>query len=90
MSFQPEHVETFLEIFEASKGKIRNFEGCYHLELLNDTTSPNRFFTFSKWESEDHLEIYRHSELFLTTWAATKILFNDKPEAWSTVVASSA
>jgi quinol monooxygenase YgiN len=88
MSFQQEHVDTFLEIFESSKHKIRNFDGCLHLELLNDTAAPNRFFTFSKWESEDHLNKYRQSELFLTTWAATKILFNEKPEAWSSITTS--
>jgi heme-degrading monooxygenase HmoA len=40
-------------------------------------------FTVSIWESEDDLNAYRNSELFENTWAKTKVLFNDKPEAWS-------
>ncbi len=40
-------------------------------------------FTYSHWESEAALETYRHSELFAEVWAATKVLFNAKPEAWS-------
>ncbi len=40
-------------------------------------------FTYSYWESEAHLNTYRHSDLFRETWAKTKVLFADKPEAWS-------
>jgi hypothetical protein len=32
------------------------------------------------------LEAYRSSELFEQTWAETKILFDDRPQAWSTHV----
>ena len=29
------------------------------------------------------LENYRNSALFKNVWAKTKVLFNDKPQAWS-------
>ena len=83
MSFEPARVEDFLEVFHASKQRIRHFEGCSHLELLNDVNDPNIFFTYSYWQSEAHLDSYRHSELFAGVWARTKVLFNAKPEAWS-------
>ena len=84
MTFQPEKVEEFLnEIFIPSKEKIRHFSGCHHLELMRDLNEPNIFMTFSKWESPEALETYRHSELFKSTWAKTKVLFADKPKAWS-------
>ncbi len=83
MSFEPGKEKDFLEVFEASKEKIRAFEGCEHLQLWQDRKESNIFFTYSHWRSEDDLEKYRHSELFRSTWAKTKILFNDKPEAWS-------
>lgn len=86
MTFDPQKVSSFLEVFDASKEMIRNFEGCSHLKLLNDINSPNIFFTYSHWESEAHLDAYRNSELFQTTWARTKILFAAKPEAWSVEV----
>ena len=83
MTFEPSKVNDFLKVFDASKERIRNFEGCSHLKLLNDVSSRNIFFTYSHWESEDHLNTYRDSELFKTTWAQTKVLFAAKPEAWS-------
>lgn len=83
LTFKPESIDSFKNIFEESKEKIRSFEGCKRLELLNDINNPNIFFTYSWWQHPDNLENYRHSELFKSTWAKTKILFNDKPEAWS-------
>ena len=83
MTFIPEKVNDFLEIFNASKHLIRNFEGCSHLELLNDINSPNIFFTYSYWQSENALNNYRNSELFGSVWKKTKILFAAKTEAWS-------
>lgn len=83
MTFMPEKVNDFLEIFHASKHLIRNFEGCSHLELLNDINSPNIFFTYSYWQSENALNNYRDSELFGTVWKKTKVLFAAKTEAWS-------
>jgi heme-degrading monooxygenase HmoA len=83
MTFMPEKVDEFLEIFNASKVLIRNFEGCSQLELLNDINSPNIFFTYSYWQSENHLNNYRNSELFGSVWKRTKPLFIAKTEAWS-------
>ncbi|MBC3759581.1 antibiotic biosynthesis monooxygenase [Hyunsoonleella sp. SJ7] len=83
MSFEPQSIETFLNIFESSKTKIRGFEGCEFLELYRDKTNPNIFFTYSYWNDESDLERYRNSELFKSVWAQTKAVFNAKPEAWS-------
>jgi heme oxygenase (mycobilin-producing) len=83
MSFQPEKVEEFKTIFKDNWKLIAGFSGCRHVELLQDRTHPNVFFTFSIWESEDNLNEYRDSELFAKVWGKTKVLFNDKPQAWS-------
>lgn len=88
LTFTLDKINDFLEIFESSKHFIRAREGCLHLELLQDTTHPYIFFTLSYWGNENALELYRRSELFKTTWAKTKILFGEKPEAWSVCVAS--
>lgn len=80
MTFIPGKENDFLEIFYASKKKIRSFEGCHELKLLQ---AKNIFFTYSRWESEEHLNNYRDSELFVETWKKTKALFAEKPEAWS-------
>jgi len=83
MTFQEDKIEDFLEIFNRSKRLIRGFEGCRHLELLRDKSAQNIILTYSHWLSEEHLNTYRDSELFKTTWAATKALFSDKPVAFS-------
>lgn len=85
MTFRPEEVENFQALFEERKERIRHFEGCTHLELWQDAHNPNVFFTYSYWESEAHLDHYRFSEFFKDTWARTKALFADKPNATSVV-----
>ncbi len=83
MDFDPQKVDDFLTLFETVKGKISTFPGCTYLELCKDAKLDHVYYTFSKWESEDNLEAYRHSELFTDTWAKTKILFGGKPLAYS-------
>lgn len=83
MTFRPEEVDTFRRVFEESKHRIRASEGCLHLELWQDAIQSNVWMTFSQWTSEEALERYRQSELFRSTWARTKILFAEKPLAFS-------
>lgn len=83
MAFEPEKVSDFLSLFEGVSDQIRAFEGCHHLELLRDTTEHHVFYTVSKWTSEPDLEKYRSSDFFVETWTKTKLLFCDKPIAYS-------
>lgn len=83
MSFHPEKVNDFVAIFKENWQQIKGFEGCSHVELLQDQTNPSVFFTYSLWQSQKHLDTYRASDLFARVWGGTKQLFNDKPEAWS-------
>jgi quinol monooxygenase YgiN len=86
MEFKPENIEQFKMLFDRQKEKIRAFEGCEHLELWQDVKNKSTFMTYSYWKSEQDLENYRHSELFKNVWANTKILFSDRPKAWSVQV----
>jgi quinol monooxygenase YgiN len=83
MSFHPEKIEDFKAVFKENWKFIASFEGCSHVELLQDKMHPNTFFTYSIWKDEIYLEKYRNSELFAKVWGKTKILFNDKPHAWT-------
>ena len=83
MTFQEDQVNTFLEVFNQSKSKIRHFEGCTHLTLMQDYHKPNIFTTYSHWEDDQALDNYRHSDLFKSVWKETKKLFDDKPLAFS-------
>ena len=83
MSFLPEKTENFKTIFKDNQHHIKNFDGCSHVELWQDQNNPSLFFTYSLWQSEEHLNRYRQSELFERVWGATKLLFNARPEAWT-------
>jgi len=83
MTFKPEHLETFFEIFETSKPKIEAFPGCEKVDLVQDIHDERVVMTHSIWDDPSSLEAYRNSELFKSTWAKTKVLFDDRPEAWS-------
>ena len=83
MVFQEDKTDAFEAVFDASKEKIRARSGCQYLSLHRDHHSPNVYYTISKWDTQQDLDDYRNSELFKTTWAKTKILFTDKPSAYS-------
>ena len=83
LTFDPAKVNDFIKVFNDTHETIKKFEGCTHLELLNDVTNPNIYFTYSYWEDEKFLNAYRNSDFFKDVWQRTKVLFNDKPQAWS-------
>jgi len=83
LEFKPHLVPDFLSDFEENKTKIRSFEGCEKLNLLQDKSEKNIFFTYSYWKSEMHLDIYRNSVLFKDIWKKTKIKFLNKAKAWT-------
>ncbi|GAB3886928.1 putative quinol monooxygenase [Spirosoma agri] len=83
MTFQEDKLADFQAIFDASKHLIRAFPGNRYLQLLRDPDNPAVRMTYSLWDSAEALENYRHSELFRTTWAATKVLFTERAVAFS-------
>lgn len=83
MNFKATNVPAFVQLFEERMQTIRAFDGCRHLELWQDNTNPNIFFTYSIWESQAHLDHYRFSGFFKDTWGRTKVLFDGRPQAWS-------
>lgn len=83
MQFRKEEREKFLRLFDQRKEKIRGFEGCLHLELLQDINDPCLLWTYSYWQDPQALEAYRQSALFQDTWSKTRSLFAKRAEAWS-------
>lgn len=83
MHFTEAGVEEFLEIFNANKEAIRNFQGCTHLQLLKDAEDENCFTTLSHWNHPDNLENYRKSALFGSVWGRVKTLFSERTQAFS-------
>ena len=83
MTFAPDRLAAFLDLFAEAKPRIAAAPGCRHLELWQDDRYPNVLTTFSRWDSEGALDAYRQSELFRTTWAETKPMFAAPPVARS-------
>ena len=84
MSFDKTNANLFLEIFNEHRNQIRAAEGCTYLELWQtEEEHSTLFFTHSKWDSEEHLNNYRHSDIFKIVWPKTKALFNSQPQAWT-------
>ena len=83
LTFAEKHVQDFINVFDESAHLIRGFDGCQSMILLRDKTNSNVFFTYSIWEDESDLGMYRKSELFGKVWGTIKPYFIAKPEAWS-------
>ena len=83
MQFNIAFIAEFKTTFNAVCPEIAAFKGCDGVQLLQDQTNPEVFFTISRWHDEAHLNAYRNSELFKTTWAVVKPNFKIKAEAWS-------
>ena len=83
LTILPGKEDRFKAIFNESKFKISSFEGCSTLELLQDINNPNIFFTYSIWNDLEQLNKYRSSDLFINVWSQVKLIFSDRPEAWS-------
>jgi quinol monooxygenase YgiN len=83
MTFRIDACADFLSIFDKYKHEIRHSEGCVHLQLLREKKDGNIFFTYSKWEDEKYLEIYRNSTIFAEVWPQTRALFIQPAQAWT-------
>ncbi|OAQ41745.1 hypothetical protein A5893_01120 [Pedobacter psychrophilus] len=83
MVFNESEIDNFKSIFESAQLKIAKMQGCLKVDLRQEIDKPEIFFTISHWESENDLENYRKSELFINTWKLVKPLFKEKAEAWS-------
>jgi hypothetical protein len=83
MTFEPQHVARFKELFVDRAPLIRSSKGCRHLELLHDVSDTRVLFTYSHWDGPDDLEAYRVSEVFASVWPVVKTLFAAPAEAWS-------
>ncbi len=83
ITLQPDKINQFMQVFAEVKETIAAFDGCHHVELLQDIHAPEIFFTYSIWEDVHYLNHYRFSDFFKQTWVKSKVLFAKKAEAWS-------
>ena len=83
MVFQPDKVDPFTAFSKEIYPGISQFEGCQGVEVLQDIHLPTTFFTYSIWNSQEHLQTYRQSDFFKNNWSTVKPWFAEKADAWS-------
>jgi len=83
MEFKPDHVDDFRAHFKTVAHLIRGFPGVRHLELHRDAGQANVFYTYSKWDREEDLELYRQSDLFKGAWTLARSWFSQSAQAFS-------
>lgn len=89
LTLDPAQVDAFQTHFGEVAPRIRQFEGCEHLELWADAAYPNVMMTHSHWLDDGALQAYRSSEVFRTAWQVVKPMFAARPQAFSATVARS-
>jgi quinol monooxygenase YgiN len=85
LNFHADKVDAFLALFDQVVTIVNAFPGCHHMHMLRDIHEPTTFITYSQWEHEEALNIYRDSDLFQTIWPTIKPWFAAKAQAWSLV-----
>ena len=83
MSFDPELINDFIELFYKVKHEIEEFEGCNEVKLMKDLDRPAKLVTVSKWDNKKALDNYRESKFFELTWSKTKTMFTEAPSVFS-------
>ena len=83
LNLKPDKAEEFELVFNQNKPLIDSFEGCQTTNLFKISGADSQYFTISYWESEEHLENYRVSALFKSTWSRVKPLFAAKAQAFT-------
>ena len=83
LNLKPDKAEEFELVFNQNKPLIDSFEGCQTTNLFKISGADSQYFTISYWESEKHLENYRASALFKSTWSRIKPLFAAKARAFT-------
>ena len=83
LEFEEDKINEFLSYFDTIKDDVNTFPGCYGMKLYQDIHRRSIVMTYSLWENEAALEVYRNSETFGTIWSKIKPWFSGKPQAWS-------
>ena len=83
MSFRPNMVDAFLELFAQHRESIASQPGYHSVQLIQSHDHPEQLSTVSVWDSQHDLDAYRKSVLFSQVWPATKSLFADPATAKS-------
>jgi heme-degrading monooxygenase HmoA len=83
LSFNQTYCKEFETNFSDTQKIVLSSEGCRSVQLLK-SKEDGIYFTYSIWDHEQSLEMYRNSDTFKKIWLEFKAHFKDKAEAWTT------
>jgi quinol monooxygenase YgiN len=79
LTIEREKLNEALQLLEEIAPRVRAMEGCHFLEISRGIAPrENEIITYSQWDSVDHLNAYRDTELFGNFWNDLKTRF-EKP-----------
>ncbi len=88
LGLKDNYVKAFRSHFSSIKETIVSSKGCFHVSLFEDQDQKNILYTYSIWQSESDLNLYRESSFFKQTWQKVKPMFAHKAQAHSFLVNS--
>jgi len=83
LSFDKSNLPEAIQKLEAIAPVVRSMNGCRNLEIGFRLKDRGVVFTYSHWDSVDHLNDYRDSSTFRDFWDDIKSLFSNPAEAYS-------
>jgi quinol monooxygenase YgiN len=84
LQFEAANAETGKQLLKNVASRVRETEGCSHLQILFDVHHSGKVFTLSQWESLAALNKYRKSEFFVNFWSNMRPLLEKEAIARST------
>jgi quinol monooxygenase YgiN len=86
LSFKPDKLEEFKQLYEEVVHQIRAHPGCLFVQLVTDTGGQGDCYTISHWRSQESLDAYPHSQFFRGVWPRIKEMLREKPWAQSCTI----
>jgi len=83
LSFTEPYCKEFEANFPAIQKIVLSSAGCRSVRLLKSKEA-GVYFTYSIWDNEEALALYRNSDTFKNIWIEFKVQFKNKAEAWTT------
>ncbi|MFK7802042.1 MAG: putative quinol monooxygenase [Anaerolineae bacterium] len=82
LTVKPEEKEAFITHLNQEAAAVKqNFSGCEKFGLFIDATDENGFLLYEEWESQQHFNAYRESDLFKQNGAKLFPMMAGKPDS---------
>ncbi len=83
LKFHSDQVKDALDKLNSIAPKVRAQRGCKFLEISQGFHDKSEIITYSYWESQNDLNVYRQSDFFRAFWKDIRVNFQEPARAWS-------